>query len=635
MKKNMVFIGSTAGIVLLQVVLHISALDKLIVVFASITGSLLIFYVALKNYTVNEAYENTGVKPAASSKAQNGTNNSLSSIYESLISSTETVGFDIQQMLWLSKDNISAFEQIAQNFYNIEDLSRQNAASSEEITASINELAGLSTKLKVDIQSIEQDSSKSLAMLDANRSTIKGIKDSLLELTGVMTDATQNNVQLQNSSKKIFKIVEYIGAISKQTDLLALNASIEAAKAGEAGKGFSVIAQEVRKLAVETKKSISEIEEIVREISGGITSSSHAMDICMEKVKDTEAIAGESSNVIMQIESIVNDLKDSLSNLTESAVKQTSVASEMDQASHAIAVAIEETYGMVVELMRKVDTQKSKNDDIMHYSNRLGEMAANLQSIVARLKSKDEVIFGVNPFTSPENIRKMYAPIINWACSRVGLKARTIILKDYDALNDGVREGVIDIGWLSPVAYINAYEKSGVIPIVTPKVNGKASYNGYIVARKGSGIHSIADLKNKHFGFVDTKSASGYVYPRHIIKKSGMDPDKIFSKVSFMGSHDNVIKSVLSGDLEGGATYNEAVDMAASKGLLVSDLEIIARTDDIPKDALAASPRMDPAIIEKLKRAFLEYDESAGIKSPVNGFVESSDEKYNIIRQVS
>lgn len=635
MKKKLVLSAGVIGTILLQFMLHLATLDRRNLILVSIAGSLLILFLMLKYYNEEHHTETAGTKyQSGFSKEKDGDPDFGINIYESLISSTETVSFDIQQMMWISKDNISTFEQIARNFYHIGDLSLQNTAGTEEITANINELVKISKKLKVDVQIIEQDSSKSLKMLEENRSTIKGIQDSLIELTGVMTEAAQNNIQLQNSSKKIFKIVEYIGTISKKTDLLALNASIEAAKAGEAGKGFSVVAQEIRKLATETKKSISDIEGIVKEIVDGITKSSSAMENSMEKMRMAESVASETTNVVMQIEMIVKGLKNSILNLTQSAEQQADSAFEIDQASQAIAVAIEETNNRTTNLIHKVNIQKDKNEEIIHYSNRLEDMAANLQSIVARLRRKNEIIFGVNPFTSPENIKKMYVPIINWACEHAGLKARTIILKDYDAFNDGVKDGMIDAGWLSPAAYINAHEKSGVVPLAAPKVNGKSVYNGLIVAKKGSGIRSLADLKNKHFGFVDTKSASGYVYPRHIFKTNGLDPDQFFGKISFKGSHDNIIKSVLSGDLDGGATYNEAVDMAVTQGLPVHELEIIAQTEDIPKDALAVSPALSADVAEKLKQAFLSYDETAGIKSPINGFVEISDEKYNVIRKI-
>jgi len=191
------------------------------------------------------------------------------------------------------------------------------------------------------------------------------------------------------------------------------------------------------------------------------------------------------------------------------------------------------------------------------------------------------------------------------------------------------------VGWFSPFAYVAAREKIGVKPIATPKVNGKFSYKGYIITKKTNNIRSLSDLKGKHFGYVDPKSASGYLYARHILKSNGLDPDRIFSKVSFMGTHDNVIKAVLNGEIDAGATYNEAIDLAKAKGLNVSALEIIGETEDIPKDAIAVNPNMPNDIASLLQKAFIEFKDFHNLQTPVDGFVASDDRRYNVIRAIA
>lgn len=556
-------------------------------------------------------------------------------VCESLATLTETVGFDTQQLLWLSKDNIKTFEQLASGFYEMEELSQQNAASTEEITASINELVEASEKLRENILSMDRHASRSGEMLRHNADTLNGIGDTVNEFAGSIKAASDSNSALQNASKKINKIVEYIAAVFRQINLLALNASIEAARAGEAGKGFSVVAQEIKKLADETKNAISDIKLITEEIGSEIGNSDEAMRACTEKITDVEAASSEAVKVISQIEGVVTELKSNLEDLTGVSENQATAATEIRQASQSIASSVEDTYNMSARLIKMVDMQKVKNEDMLHYSSRLSEMAIDLQGVVVGLKAENEIIFGVNPFTSPENIKKMYAPILEWVCGRIGYRARIMIVRDYDAVTDGIKKNIIDVGWFSPFAYVSAHQESGVVPIATPKVNGRFAYNGYVIVKKISGINRLEDLKNKHFGYVDTKSASGYLYARHILKLKGLDPDKLFAKVSFMGSHDNVIKSVLSGELDAGATYSEAIDMAKAAGLRVEELEIIAKTEDIPKDAIAVSPRLPEAVAEKLKQVFIAYDGTASHESPVQGFVESSDAKYDVIRAVA
>ena len=197
-----------------------------------------------------------------------------------------------------------------------------------------------------------------------------------------------------------------------------------------------------------------------------------------------------------------------------------------------------------------------------------------------------------------------------------------------------VKEGIIDVAWFSPFAYVNAHEKIGIEPLVSPRVNGKVSYNGYIITRKDSGISSLSGLRGRSFAYVDEGSASGYLYAQHIIKSEGMNPKTVFSKTSYLGSHDSVIKAVLSQEYDAGATYNEAMEGAEKSGINLDEFRIIAKTPDIPKDAIAVNPNLSKEFTALLRQAFVEYVKAPNIKSPVEGFVESDDAKYDVIREV-
>ena len=354
----------------------------------------------------------------------------------------------------------------------------------------------------------------------------------------------------------------------------------------------------------------------------------------MEKTKDLEEIANESSSVLGKIENILENMKKSILSVNEIALKEKNISDEIGRAIETVSSAVEDTYSITAQSIKMVDIQESKNKDMIQYSDKLIDVGEKLQHLTIRLKKGDEIVFGINPFTSPENIKNMYVPILEKVCTSIGYKARTIIVRSYEDLTKGINSGIIDVGWFSPFAYVNANKACNVQPLVTPKVNGKYSYNGYIIAKKGTNIERIEDLKNSNFGYVDKNSASGYLYARHIIKNSKLNPDNIFKKVSFMGSHDNVIKAVLSGEIDAGATYNEAFEMATKSGIDTSKLIIIAKTEEIPKDAIATNNKLPKDLCEKLKEAFVSYNSLGKSNSSIEGFVESSDEKYNVIRAV-
>ncbi|NME96517.1 phosphate/phosphite/phosphonate ABC transporter substrate-binding protein [Clostridium cochlearium] len=547
---------------------------------------------------------------------------------------TETMGFDIQQLIWISQNNISMFNKLVEVFNDIEKNSQMNLASVEEITATIDGFTSNSEKLNNNIYDIKSDSEQSIAMLNQNIDTMNNVSRYMIELSKLIFQAFGNNTRLKDSSGEIDKIIDYIKNISKQTKLLSLNASIEAARAGEAGKGFSVVAKEIRKLSQETDKSILGIEQIINNVTQNIDNSNTSISTCIEKIKDIENVAKESNDVVEEIQEIIKGITNSINKLQRISNEEVTASKEIEKATHSVSMAVENTYEMTINLMKSVEVQQYKNDEIIESGKKLTEISEELQKIAAKLKNEKELIFGVNPFTSPEKIKNIYIPIINEVCKKIGYKARSIIVKDYDALSRAIKDKIIDIGWFSPFAYVNAKSQSNIKPIVTPIVNGKDSYNGYIITRKNSGIQSIKDLRFKHFGYVDINSASGYLYANHILKSKGINPDNYFEKISFMGNHNNVIKSVLSGEIDAGATYNEALDAVKQSGVDISELIILEKTEDIPKDALAANENVSDELIIKLKQEFINYKGIEGIESPVEGFVESNDEKYNVIRKV-
>ncbi|WFD09499.1 phosphate/phosphite/phosphonate ABC transporter substrate-binding protein [Tepidibacter hydrothermalis] len=622
--KNNSLIFSSCILLIIQLSIYLSGLSSFIFKILFIATELLIVYLLFQN-----SYKKINKMEIIEQNISED-----DEIHEKLFVVSETLGFNIHQLSWLSQDNITAFNNLVTISYQIKELSEQNTASMQETNSKINQLASTSEELDQNINNIESQSIQSYAMLNQNLDTMNSIGEFLKDFRQVINMAVKDNTELQNSSKKINTIVDYIKSISKQTNLLALNASIEAARAGEAGKGFSIVAVEIQKLSNEIDISIAKIDSTLKEILDGIKNSNDTMDIYEDKISKVDDISKKSAEVIGKIETIVNNIRNSVTQIKNMSGRQSDLAREIDSTTEFVTSAVEQTNNIICDSIDMINVQQNKNNEINTYFNKLTEVSEDLQTITVKSKKENEIIFGINPFTSPENIKNMYLPVLNKVCKNIGYKARTVIVKNYDAINQGINDGVIDVGWFSPFAYVNARKNSNVIPIATPKVGGKTTYNGYIVVRKDSGIKRLSDLKNKRFGYVDVNSASGYLYARNIFKSNNLNPDKIFDKVTFMGNHDNVIKGVLSGELDGGATYNEAIEGLKTKGFPINDLKIIESIENIPKDAIAVSSKISDTIIEQLKNSFINFKPNGTLNTPIQGFNENRDEIYDVVRKI-
>ena len=135
---------------------------------------------------------------------------------------------------------------------------------------------------------------------------------------------------------------------------------------------------------------------------------------------------------------------------------------------------------------------------------------------------------------------------------------------------------------------------------------GSPFYRGQIVTHVDSGIKTLADLKGKKFAFVEPASTSGHLYPKMLLLSKGLNPDHLFAQARFAGSHNAVILSVLKGEVDAGATYDDArAAVAKTYPEVFSKLRVIAYTQDIPNDTVSARKDLDPALKQKIKTGLM------------------------------
>ncbi|MBM6618285.1 methyl-accepting chemotaxis protein [Bacillus sp. RD4P76] len=204
----------------------------------------------------------------------------------------------------------------------LREAAKEAAASSEQITAAIDEVAKgaeqqtsisqetdekVTEFLKVAIQLEDQsetviDTAKDTQHnIFSNQEILEKLISGVQSLAEATSDSSKEVIRLEERTKQIRKITVRSNEIASQTNLLALNASIEAARAGEHGRGFSVVADEVRKLAVESNSATVEIETIIKQILESIEIVSTKMTDSIEKAKDESKSAELAKNALSEI----------------------------------------------------------------------------------------------------------------------------------------------------------------------------------------------------------------------------------------------------------------------------------------------------------------------------------------------
>ncbi len=138
-----------------------------------------------------------------------------------------------------------------------------------------------------------------------------------------------------------------------------------------------------------------------------------------------------------------------------------------------------------------------------------------------------------------------------------------------------------------------------------------------IFVRRDSGIRGAQDLRGKHVAWVDASSASGHVVPCIWLRDNGLAPEHLFARQSFLGTHEAVVRAVLRGDADAGATFARLPHGGSSafeagwtelSPTSTTEVDVLVNAGSVPADCISVSSRLDPEIREQLERGFVDLD---------------------------
>ena len=310
----------------------------------------------------------------------------INQMMRQVITSAEQVAAASQQLTASADQSTIAINQVADSIVTVasactEQFGEVENASSQADTLQKN-MDSVSRTLKVSTQKIYETTQAA----EAGGKSVENAVDQMQKIESSVSASAKVIAQLGEESDKIGKIVDAISEIAEQTNLLALNAAIEAARAGEHGKGFAVVADEVRKLAEQSQDSAREISALIGSIQAKAQDAVHAMQEGVTNVKNgADAVdgAGKTFGEIIQMVTDVEEGSKQMGKIVGDLVKSTGV---ITQSVENINVKSRQVAKESETVSAASEEQSATMHEIADASRSLAEMAQSLQNVTSRFK---------------------------------------------------------------------------------------------------------------------------------------------------------------------------------------------------------------------------------------------------------
>ncbi|NVC61620.1 methyl-accepting chemotaxis protein [Vibrio sp. 05-20-BW147] len=231
-----------------------------------------------------------------------------------------------------ASQNISAnIVQLNQTAVENEKVLINHSAETDQVVTAITEMSESARSVAENVtqsnritESASKEAKQSLAIVNNAVSTVSALVNDVEEMS-------ERIVSMNKDANKISEVLNVIGEISEQTNLLALNAAIEAARAGEQGRGFAVVADEVRALAARTQNSTTEISEMLSKLLDGTSSVVASMERTKQQCQSTASKTSEVSNSLNLMSGSVRDIDDVSTQIAAATEEQSTVAAELSR----------------------------------------------------------------------------------------------------------------------------------------------------------------------------------------------------------------------------------------------------------------------------------------------------------------
>jgi phosphonate transport system substrate-binding protein len=255
---------------------------------------------------------------------------------------------------------------------------------------------------------------------------------------------------------------------------------------------------------------------------------------------------------------------------------------------------------------------------------------------------------GFAPFENQADVLQKAKPIIKALSHDLNMTVKPFVAADYPGVIEAMKGKRLDVAFYSPAALVLAEKKANAKVILKSIYKKRAFYYSAIITRKDSNIKSLNDLKGKTFAFVDPTSTTGGVYPKLMLLKAGLKPERDFKRVIYTGGHDAAILAVAHHKVDACATFandTRGIDVPWRKMFkanpVTSQLIALSYSPPIPNGAVAVRGDLSPVLVQKIRQTFLNLGRSPEGRAElskmylIEEFAVAQSKDYDPVREAS